>query len=204
MERRQHRRVRLQLPARIRWITPFGQQTELRASEDVSRGGLRFTLSSSLSPGMHIWVTFPYDPALPDGQPEMPARVVRCEPRPQGLAALAVHLEFATPRNGRPRAEERRANPRRPLALPVRVRPDYLPWFEEAMTLDVSAAGLRFRSTRDYQPGARLFLSFPTSPAAPAPAQEFRVVRVQPENGTGAVTVSVCRIGSFDLPSRLR
>ena len=204
MERRQHRRVRLQLSARIRWFTPFGQQTELRVAEDVSRGGLRFALSSPLSSGTHVWVTFPYDPALPDGQPEMPARVVRCEPRPHGLAAIAVHLEFAASRNGHPRVAERRAHPRRPLALPVRVRPDYLPWFEEAMTLDVSAAGLRFRSTRDYQPGARLFLSFDTSPAAPAPAQEFRVIRVQPENASGAATVSVCRIGSFDLPSHLR
>ncbi|MBZ5703684.1 MAG: PilZ domain-containing protein [Acidobacteriia bacterium] len=204
MERRQHRRVRLQLPARIRWITPFGQRTEFRVTEDASRGGLRFTLSSALSPDTHLWVTFPYDRALPDGQPEMPARVARCEPRPQGLTAIAVHLDIAASRNGHPRAQERRAHPRRPLALPLRVRPDYLPWFEEAMTLDVSAAGLRFRSTRDYQPGARLFLSFDTSPAAPAPAQEFRVIRVQPENATGAVTVSVRRIGSFDLPSSLR
>ena len=207
MERRQHGRVRLHLPARIRWITPFGQQAEVHESEDVSRGGLRLTLSSPVVPGTHLWVTFPYDASLPHGQPEMPARVVRSEPRALGLTALAVHLASPAPRTGGPHAEERRASPRRAVAIPVRVRPDNFPWFEEAMTLDVSAGGLRFRSTREYQPGTHLFLSFGAAAAAPFPGGRFLIVRVEAQRESSAVAVSVCRIApasSFDDPPGLR
>jgi hypothetical protein len=203
MERRQYRRVRLRLLARIRWITPFGQHMEVRETEDVSRCGLRIFSSLRALSGTHLWITFPYDASLPDGQPEMPARVVRTEPRGGEEAALGVQFDSPvppaiTPNNGNPHAAERRASSRRPLAIPVRVRPDFSPWFEEAMTLDVSGEGLRFLSTREYDLGSCLLLSFDASSATPWPgSEEFRtlVVRVQPECKSTALAVSVSRLG---------
>jgi hypothetical protein len=202
MERRQHHRVRLHLPVRFRWVTPFGQRIEVRGTEDVSRGGLRMISSCSAFPGMHLWVTFPYDASLPDGQPEIPARVIRSVPGKPGEAAVAVHFEAPAspaiaPRNGKPHTAERRAGPRRRLALPVRVRLEHLPWFEEAMTLDISADGLRFLSTREYEPGAYLFLSFDPGSVSLWPAgYEYRtlVVRTRSQPESNALEVSVCRI----------
>lgn len=202
MERRAHHRVRLRLPARIRWASPFGQRVEVRETLDVSRGGLLLTSEVPAGPGAHVWITFPYDSSIPDGQPEVPARVVRAEAPPAGARRFGVRFELSPvhTRNGhnsKQPAQERRATPRRPLAVPVRVRPEYQPWFEEAMTLDVSSGGLRFLSTREYEPGARLMLAF--GPATPSPwsgSGEFRtfVVRTEPEPGGRALTVAVRRL----------
>jgi hypothetical protein len=78
--------------------------------------------------------------------------------------------------------------------VPVRVRPEHIPWFEEAMTIDVSANGLRFVSNREYQEGQRLLVSFePTTSAPWSTASETgaRVVRIEavPESAALAVTV---------------
>src|SRR5580765_6529238 len=40
MDTREHRRVRMRLPVRLRWTTPFAQKIEFGESIDVSRGGL--------------------------------------------------------------------------------------------------------------------------------------------------------------------
>jgi hypothetical protein len=79
---------------------------------------------------------------------------------------------------------ERRGSPRRLLAVPIRVRPEQVPWFEETMSLDFSARGMRFRSNREYTEGEVLGITF----EAPSPARwpgpvEFRakVVRVFPQ-----------------------
>ncbi len=78
MNSRQHRRVHMRLPVRLRWTTPFGQKIELADTIDVSRSGLLVSTRESHTPGVTVWVTFPYDASLPDGQPEIPARVARC------------------------------------------------------------------------------------------------------------------------------
>src|SRR2546427_6144123 len=70
MERREHYRVRLRLPARIRWRTPFEQRIEVRETLDVSRGGLLIPSAAAVEPGARVWLTFPYDSTIPDGQPE--------------------------------------------------------------------------------------------------------------------------------------
>src|SRR5256885_17249724 len=77
MERREHHRAQLRLPVRLRWSTPFGQKTEVCQTLDVSRGGLRVPCAEAHAPGVPLWVTFPYDVSLDDGQPEMLAKVVR-------------------------------------------------------------------------------------------------------------------------------
>src|SRR5437899_5056619 len=78
MDNRQHRRVRMRLPVRLRWSAPFGQKIELAETIDVSRSGLLVSMKEAHSCGTNVWVTFPYDHSLRDGQPEVAAQVVRC------------------------------------------------------------------------------------------------------------------------------
>src|SRR6267378_3426007 len=78
MESRQHRRVSMHLPVRLRWTAPFGQKIELGETIDVSRGGLLVSTKEPHTPGVTVWVTFPYDASLFDGQPEILARVAPC------------------------------------------------------------------------------------------------------------------------------
>jgi len=239
MDSREHRRVRMRLPARLRWTTPFGQRIELVETLDVSRRGLLVSTREPHTPGVPLWVTFPYDASLGDGQPEMSARIVRCEERLEPIRAadgqgnlqkesaraaqhstklflstralaicdapanfaLAIqfneHAYASSNGNGHRREPERRGSQRRDLAVPVRVRPQAIPWFEEAMTMDFSATGLRFRSHREYAPGDYLRIAFKESaPALWHGAGEFRsqVVRVVPALDNFALDVSVCLV----------
>jgi PilZ domain len=209
MDRREHHRAQLRLPVRIRWNTPFGQKTEVCRTLDISRGGLLVPCQEMHAPGVPLWVTFPYDSSIGDSQPEMLAKVVGVrsasngngkKPRPDSVEQ-AVALHFAPPfrpqsnGNGHAKERERRHSPRRPLAIPVRVRPEHIPWFEEAMTMDVSAHGLRFLSTREYQEGQRLLVSFEPTASAPWPTTSettARVLRIErvPETAALAVTIS--------------
>jgi hypothetical protein len=211
MDRREHHRAQLSLPVRIRWNTPFGQKTEVCKTLDISRGGLLAPCLETHVPGVPLWVTFPFDISLGDSQPEMLARVVRVVPAGKGNGrnfaaecsnerAVAVHfaLPFRPASNGKGHAKEleRRDSPRRSLALPVRVRPDHIPWFEEAMTIDVSAHGLRFVSSREYQRGQRLLVSFAPPAAAPWPTTSetaARVLRIEGMPGSAALAVTIVR-----------
>ena len=159
--------------------------------------------------GVPLWVTFPYDTSLEDGQPEILAKVVRVRPPHNGNGSKSTHesasgqavaLHFTLLHgperngNGREKKSERRESPRRALALPIRVRPERIPWFEEAMTLDVSARGLRFLSSREYQEGDRLLVSFEPAASAPWPITSetsARVLRIEtvPESAALAVTI---------------
>jgi PilZ domain len=233
MDRREHHRVQLRIPARLRWTTPFGQKTEVRDTLNVSRGGVLVPCAENHAVGTTLWVTFPYDPSVPFGQPEILARVVRSgsiEPSlastakgkmtpsgngdrdgstvpharanesPAAAAALRFDLasHAATNGNGRYREVERRKSPRRLLALPIRVRQEHVPWFEETMTLDVSTEGLRFLSNREYEAGQHLIVSFePSALALPWPgAAEFRslVIRVDPVPQSPALAVTIHRV----------
>ena len=236
---REHRRVRMRLPVRMRWTTPFGQKIELGETIDVSRSGLLVSTKEFHTPGITLWVTFPYDASLSDGQPEILARVARCNEvlgvirstnarekvqsasaseqersakldqlaRALGISdapatfAVAFHLkeQAHASSNGTTGGHEpeRRGSARRALAVPVRVHPEGIPWFEEAMTIDISAKGMRFRSHREYAPGDHLKIAFEDSPAAPWHGTgEFRskVIRVAPVPGSIALDVSVCRV----------
>lgn len=238
MDLRKHHRAQVRLPVRLRWTTPFGQQIELGNTINASRAGLLVSSKEPHNPGALIWVTFPYDVSLADGQPEVAARVVRSDDalevlratnarekvamekaselerlakldqlvRALGIAdvpatfAVAVQFEKNTQAvsngNGQDKKIERRASSRRGLAVPVRVRPEGMPWFEEAMTIDFSAKSLRFRSCREYQTGDHLKVAFKNHAGAPWPgASEIstRVVRVAPAADSVALDVAVCR-----------
>ena len=238
MDSRQHRRVHMHLPVRLRWTTPFGQKIELANTFDVSRSGVLVSTKEPHSKGVMVWLTFPYDASLSDGQPEILARVVRCAEsldviraanarekvqttraleqelsakldhiaRTIGIfeppATFAVAFQFEeqthTSSNGNTgrHEPERRGSARRTLAIPVRVHPERIPWFEEAMAIDVSAKGMRFRTHREYAPGDHLKISFQNAASAPwYGAGEFlsKVVRIAPVPGSIALDVSVCR-----------
>jgi hypothetical protein len=141
----------------------------------------------------------------------MAARVVRVMPALNGNGnssgngdprGRAVALHFASSfraesnGNGHAKEPERRGSPRRALALPVRVRPEHVPWFEEAMTIDVSAHGLRFLSNREYQEGARLLISFEPTALAPWPTTaetRARVSRIEPVPESVVLAVAIVR-----------
>jgi PilZ domain len=239
MDSRQHRRVRIRLPVRLRWTAPLGQKIELAETIDVSRSGLLVSTKEAHSSGTNLWVTFPYDASLGDGQPEVAARVVRSQEvleviratnarekiqtekqsarelsakldqlaRAIGFAdapatlAVAIHLEAhqRSASNGHAHRyePERRDSVRKAIAIPVRVHPERIPWFEEAMTVDISVKGMRFRSHREYALGDPLKIAFQDSASAPwHGAREFlsKVVRVAPLPGSAALDVSVCRL----------
>jgi PilZ domain len=202
MVSRAYRRVRMRLPARLRWTLPFGQKIELAQTADVSRGGLLLSSRELHAPGVPLWVTFPYDPFLREGQPEVLARVVRCAE----LSATPLHFSLAiqfesqarSASNGKGarRDPERRGGPRRKLAMPIRVRPENVPWFEEAMSLDFSPRGMSFRSQREYATGELLRIELEDASSASWPGSgEFRakVVRVAAVAKGVALDVAVCR-----------
>jgi hypothetical protein len=205
MVSRQYRRVRMRLLARLRWTAPLGQKIELGETRDVSRGGLLVASGEFHAAGAECWVTFPYHPSFGHGQPELPARVVRCVTscedghHPTRAAfVLAAHFPGPAGSNGN-RARpvwERRASPRRLLAVPIRVRPEQVPWFEETMSVDFSPLGMRFCSYREYAEGQVLGITFAAPTAAPWPGPlEFRtqVVRVLPAADGARLDVAVCR-----------
>lgn len=253
MDRREHHRVQLRIPARLRWTTPLGQKTEICETLNVSRAGLLVPCKENHSAGTPLWVTFPFDATLPFGQPEVMARVVRSEllatrvaamngsesaagalkesagaaesrdragdPGLEGaelaFAAMAA-LQFETKPhskkngqagngnghgnangNGHHREVERRTSARRLVAVPIRVRLEHVPWFEEAMTMEASNEGLRFVSCRGYEPGQYLIVAFEDAVLSPWPvAAEFRslVVRVDPLPQGPALAVTIYRL----------
>ena len=308
MDRREHHRVQLRLPARLRWTTPFGQKTEVCASVDVSRGGMLVPCREPHAEGMTLWVTFPFDASLVVGQPEVLARVVRAvvvvrddvaalaakkkngnsnghgnghhangngsnghagngngnghkngngngnghhgdeaavfrSPSATEAAALeaarrtsdehqsietgsvtaarsgevalveefltlvALRFEIVPARQLASahaivplRDVERRASVRRSFVVPLRVRTEQMPWFEETMTIDCSADGLKFRSNREYARGEFLFVSFEstaTSPWLGVTESLLMVVRVESEPAVAELQVAVCRTQQF-------
>src|ERR1700687_729578 len=93
MDSRQHRRVSMRLPVRWRWAAHFGQRIELGETIDVSRSGLLVSTKESHTPGVTVWVTFPYDASLFDGQPEILSRVARCGEMPEVLRAITARAK---------------------------------------------------------------------------------------------------------------
>src|SRR5690242_7998735 len=93
MASRQHARVRLRLPVRLRWIVPPGQQSEICETRNVSKGGLLVACKEHHNEGFPLWVTFPFDAAAPE-QPEVLARVMRSRrAEGNGHEEIALHFE---------------------------------------------------------------------------------------------------------------
>ena len=206
MPYRAYPRVRLRLPVRLRWVAPLGQKTEKCETRNASRGGLLLACQEHHGVGMPLWVTFPYDPTLDDNQPEVLARVIRCEDETEGasvVTTVAVHFEGPLRSAPGPGSNSSKSpetpSPLRTLAVPIRVRPERIPWFEEAMTVDVSSETLRFITNRVYSPGMMLHISFVnpgTSPWAGDGERNARIVQIEHVRETNSLAVTVQRIPS--------
>jgi len=151
--------------------------------------------------GFPLWVTFPFDAATPETQPEVLARVVRCRPllgaEKEG-EEIAVHFE-GIPRPSNMAGESKltsaaKNGSARSVSLPIRVRPRHILWPEEAMTLEISADRIRFVSNREYAPGETLFVKFINEDAKPwqgsgnIPAQIVNVERL-PHSTSLVITI---------------
>lgn len=157
-ERRLHSRAQIELPVRLRWLTPFGYRFAISQTIDVSRAGLLLALPEPCDLGARVWVAMPFDPAETAAQPETPARIVRSELI--SSTRYRVALEFKSPAHSTQRGVklERRKSARVLLALPVTVRPANTPWPEETMTTDISDGGLRFETARFYTAGESVLI----------------------------------------------
>jgi len=242
MMRRQHARVRLRLPVRLRWIAPLGQQTEICETRNVSKGGLLVACKEHHNEGFPMWVTFPFDAAGGEQQPEVLARVMRSRRAADngaGHEEIALHFEsmpILTKSTGIKRLEKppetaalgpslspaevtpqvpsgktteqpaenvitltRKNGDLRQVALPIRVRPENIPWFEEAMTTEVSAEEIRFVSHREYAAGDTLYVTFVGKDARPWPGTgdaPAKIVRMENIPKAAALLITIRRIGA--------
>ena len=201
MQRRQHPRVRLQLPARLRWSAPLGQRTERCETINASRGGLLLSCGELHTVDHPLWVTFPFDPEASGMQPETLARVVRAAESEREPACWHVALQFerathaAISGNGKRIRENKNGSGKR-IALPIRVRPQHIPWHEEAMTAEISPDRLKFLTNREYAFGERLRVSFVSRSEAPWNGDEeweAEVTGIEMEAGKDSVLVTVRR-----------
>jgi PilZ domain len=205
MQRRLHLRVRLQLPARLRWSAPLGQRTDQCETINVSRGGLLLVCNEAHSTGLPLWVTIPFDPEDSGAQPETLARVVRCAKfngeargREAGRWMVAMHFEGVahsqSRRDASPESDKNHNGQGSKIALPIRVRPQNVPWYEEAMTVEVSREKLKFVTNREYAFGERLLLSFVSGSEAPWSGDgewETQVTGIEMEAGSESLCVTL-------------
>jgi hypothetical protein len=204
MQQRQHARVRLRLPVRLRWVAPLGQQSEVCETRNVSKGGLLVECREQHPEGFSLWVTFPFDISAPDNQPEVLARVMRRQIASAGQLdreEIALHFErFALgASNGREATQSVAAKngSAASVSLPIRVRPRNIHWPEETMTLEVSADLLRFVSNREYAPGETLLVSFVSTETRPWPGTgetAGKIVKVEKVPQSASVVVTLKRV----------
>jgi hypothetical protein len=182
-EQRLHPRAQIELPVRLRWLTPFGYRFEISQSIAVSRTGLLLTLPEACDPGARVWISMPFDPAEPVAQPETPAHAVRTEMI--SPSRYRVALEFESPANPLEHAVEceRRQGARVLLALPVTVRQAHTPWPEETMTTDISDGGLRFETVRFYSVGDSLLIQLHHGNRARRGETPAQVARIEAFDG---------------------
>ncbi|HET8965821.1 MAG TPA: PilZ domain-containing protein [Candidatus Acidoferrum sp.] len=201
MQRRQHPRVRLRIPARLRWSAPLGQRIEPCETINTSRGGLLLACGEAPSAGHSLWVTFPFDADASAVQPEVLARVMRRERSKEDTEKrwkVGLQFERAEPPpisgNGKDSGTEKKNGAGRNIALPIRVRPQNVPWHEEAMTMEVSPGKVKFVTNREYAFGQRLLVSFDARSDAPWVGDqewEGEVTGIEMEADSDSVTVTV-------------
>jgi hypothetical protein len=202
-ERRQRPRVLLQLPVRVRWLGPFGLETEVTQTENVSRDGLLISSFSPRQPGSQVWATFPYDAAVAFTESETPGTVAWCEAESANNNMIAISFHPGDPRSQRSfpaaddtnaahRSDDRRSQTRIPLAYLIRVsriaptRQELQSTLqqssqpEETMTVNVSPGGMVFCTVRIYSPNERLAIAAPAARNLSAGSRYARVLRVAP------------------------
>ncbi len=203
MQQRQHARVRLRLPVRLRWVAPLGQQSEICETRNVSKSGLLVACKEQPPEGLPLWVTFPFDVAAPDTQPEVLARVMRRRVSLAGATdkeEIALHFE-RFPLTANTTRETKQITAKNgsatSVSVPIRVRPRNILWPEEAMTLDVSTEFLRFVSYREYQLGETLLVSFASAETRPWPGTgetAAQVVKVEKVPQSASLIVALKRV----------
>jgi hypothetical protein len=214
-ERRRRPRVLLEMPVRMRWLGPFGLETELTHTRNASRDGLLVTSANIRQIGTRLWTTFPYDPAVAFTESETPGRVSRCDATRSNGKLIAVEFAHRGQHSqddalalqipaGRLTRGDRRGHARIALAFLVRVarderilgvsrsHPESPPWPEETMTVDVSPRGMLFCTLRIYEAGERLVVSAPVARDRSDGHRRARVVRIadaQPDSPLSHVAV---------------
>jgi Tfp pilus assembly protein PilZ len=185
-DQRVRTRVRLDLPARIRQIGPPRDLAEEVHTLDVSRNGLLFRTHERYDLGSVVWVMMPYNAKAIAPNPEFPARVVRIDRKPDGLAEVAV--QFHSGRADQFKAapppppavqrsnQDRRNRSRVRMSLPIRVRHESAA--EESVTVDVSRAGVLFQTARQYPVGQTVWVLMPYQAGAQSEEVAARVVRM--------------------------
>jgi hypothetical protein len=199
-ERRRLSRVPLELPVRLRWLGPFGLETEISQTINATSGGMLILSSQKRGEGSPVWVTFPYDSGNESPEPEIPGRVARCRSVDAGMYAIGIRFERRRQLFMR---YDRRQNPRVPIALLVRIMhtdcdqsgenltrpPVLLP--EETMTMDISPFGLRFCTLRVYPAEKCISISLPSGQWLEGGKRLARVLRVGgTESGSPLVQVA--------------
>jgi hypothetical protein len=202
-ERRRRPRVLLQLPVRVRWLGPFGLETEVTQTENVSRDGLLISSFNSRQPGSQLWATFPYDADVAFTESETAGTVAWCAAESANKNMIAISFHQSDPHSLRnlsaaadppvaTRSHERRSQSRIPLAYLIRVSriaptrqnsqtaPDQSPQPEETMTVNVSPAGMVFCTVRIYSPNERLTIATPAARNLSEGKRYARVIRVTP------------------------
>jgi hypothetical protein len=218
-ERRHRSRVPLELPVRVRWLGPFGLETEITQTRNASRGGLLVASANARQTGSLLWATFPYDPAVAFTESETPGKVVRCAATfaVRNAPANKIAIEFHHPdlisrsnalvRNGsssHPGRNDRRLHARIALAFLIRVErsgPNSRSslhefesplWAEETMTVEVSPAGMLFCTLRIYEVGEQLMIAAQPGRKLSASDRSARVVRIaRPFTGSPLSHVAV-------------
>jgi hypothetical protein len=184
-DQRVRNRVRLDLPARIRQISPPRNLSEEVRTLDVSRNGLLFRTREPYDLRSVVWIVMPYNAKALAQDPEFPATVVRVERKPDGLAEVAVHFhsghadQFRTapppPMEVLRNKEDRRQRSRVRMALPIRVRNENSA--EESVTMDVSRTGVLFQTMKPYPVGQTVWVMMPYQAGAQGGEVPARVVR---------------------------
>jgi hypothetical protein len=213
-DRRHRPRVLLELPVRVRWLGPFGLETEVTQSCNASRDGLLVSSALPRQPGSLLWATFPYDAAVEFTESETRGKVTRCKSVLSSNNVIAVSFlqddpasrdDAATPDNsaGRAARNDRRGHARIPLAYLVRVArrratcdtselPLESPFrTEETMTVDVSPDGMIFCTLRIYSCDEHLLIAAQAGRklSGERHARVVRVSRPQPESPLSCVAV---------------
>src|ERR1700689_1251526 len=92
-DQRRLSRVPMALPVRVRWLGPFGLETEVSRTSNASRCGLLISSRQPRGEGSPVWVTFPYDSENETLEPEIPGRVARCQLTAEGVHAIGIRFE---------------------------------------------------------------------------------------------------------------
>jgi hypothetical protein len=204
-ERRHRPRVLLELPVRVRWLGPFGLETEITQTRNASRDGILVSSDFSRQVGSLLWATFPYDAAVAFTESETPGNVVRCaatfaiRSAKANTIAIAFHhhdlisesdtlaQNLFSAHSGR---NDRRRHARIALAFLIRVERigqiSSLPrqeiesaqWPDETMTVEVSPAGMLFCTLRIYEVGEQLTIAAQPGRKLSAGERRARVVRI--------------------------